>query len=201
MALSLRNSERRYGTVAIFLHWLIAIAIAVQLWLGFFMQELAEGSFARFEALQRHKSLGLTILILSVARLVWRLTNPAPRADPGLAPIERRLAGLVHFGLYFLIIAVPLAGWATVSASPLGLPIQLYGVIGWPHLPFFGAVADGQAMEDLMHAIHKALVFALIALALIHILAALRHQFLLKNAVLGRMIPWLGGAAKTDKSE
>jgi cytochrome b561 len=201
MALSLRNSKRRYGTVAIILHWLIAIAIVAQLWLGFFMERLAEGSFQRFEALQRHKSLGLTILILSVARLVWRLANPTPRADPGLAPIERRLAGLAHFGLYFLIIAVPLTGWATVSASPLGLPIQLYGVIEWPHLPFFGAVGEGQAMEDLMHAIHKGLVLALIGLALIHILAALRHQFLLKNAVLGRMIPWLGGGAKTDESE
>ena len=56
------------------------------------MERLAEGSFARFEALQSHKSLGLTILILSVARLVWRLANPAPRADPGLSQIERRLA-------------------------------------------------------------------------------------------------------------
>ena len=112
MALFLRNSERRYGTVAIILHWLIALAIAVQLGLGFFMERLAEGSFQRFEALQRHKSLGLTILILSVARLIWRLANPAPRADPGLAPIERRLAGLVHFGLYFLIIAVRRVGQA-----------------------------------------------------------------------------------------
>lgn len=201
MAFFLRNSERRYGTVAIILHWLIAVAIGVQLWLGFFMEELAEGSFARFEALQRHKSVGLTILILSVVRLVWRLANPAPHADPGLKPIERRLAALAHFGLYFLIIVVPLAGWATVSASPLGLPIQLYGLIGWPHLPFFESVADGQAMEDLMQAIHKGLVFALIALALIHILAALRHQFLLKDAVLGRMIPWLGDGAKRHKDK
>lgn len=199
MVLSLRNSERRYGSVAIVLHWLIAMAIAVQLWLGFVMERLAEGSFQRFEALQWHKSLGLTILIFSVARLVWRLTGRVPRADPGLRPIERRLAGLVHFGLYFLIIAVPMGGWATVSASPLGLPILLYGVIEWPHLPFLEAVAEGQAMEDLMHAIHKGLVFALIALALIHILAALRHRFVLKNAVLRHMIPWPGDAAKTDK--
>lgn len=201
MILSLRNSDRRYGIIAIFLHWLIAFIIGIQLWLGFFVGAQAPGSFARFEAMQWHKSVGLTILLLSVIRLIWHLVNPKPEADSALRPLEKRLAAVAHFGLYFLIIAVPLAGWATVSASPLGLPIHLYGLVPWPLLPFFDAAVDAQAMESLMETVHKSLIFLFLILALVHILAALRHQFLLKDRVLGRMIPWLNKALKTSEGK
>lgn len=185
-----QKGEARYGVVAMLLHWLTAATIFAQLWIGFWMQELARGSFARFQALQWHKSLGLTILVLSVARLAWRLMNPAPPPPPHLAPGEQRLARAAHYGLYFLIVAVPLAGWATVSASPLGLPTELYGVINWPHIPMFANATDPQATEQLMKNIHQILVFSLVGLLLLHILAAVRHQYLLKDNVLARMLPW-----------
>lgn len=193
MNIPIQNRSDRYGLVAILLHWLIAGTIFLQLWIGFWMHDLDKGSFQRFQALQWHKSVGLTILILSVARLAWRLWNPAPPAPPHMKPAEQRLARAVHFGLYFLIIAVPLAGWATVSASPLGLPTKLFGVIDWPHISLLANAADKQATEHLMQEIHEILVFALIGLFLLHILAALRHQYLLKDNVVARMLPWPGG--------
>lgn len=155
------------------------------------MEDLAKGSFQRFEALQWHKSIGLTILILSVVRLVWRLINPAPPPPADQNPFEQRLARAAHIGLYFLIIAVPLAGWATVSASPLGLPTTLYGIIDWPHIPMLANATDKEAAEHLMHEVHEILVFSLIGLFVLHILAALRHQYLLKDNVVARMAPWL----------
>lgn len=179
----------RYGTVAVLLHWLIAGIIFIQLWIGFRMHDLEKGSFQRFEALQWHKSVGLTILILSLVRLAWRLIHRAPPPAPQLSPIEQRLSRAAHFGLYFLIIIVPLAGWATVSASPLGLPTTLYGVIDWPHIPMLANAADKEAAEHLMHEIHEVLVFALIGLFLLHILAALRHQFIVKDHVIQRIWP------------
>lgn len=191
-----RNGNARYGMVAILLHWLIAGIIFIQLWIGFWMEDLAKGSFDRFQALQWHKSVGLTILILSVGRLAWRLMNPAPPAPPHMKPAERRLAGAAHVGLYILMITVPLAGWATVSASPLGLPTTLYGVIDWPHIPMLANAADKEAAEHLMHEIHEVLVFSLIGLFLLHILAAVRHQYLLKDNVVARMLPWLGAGGE-----
>lgn len=188
----------RYDIVAITLHWLIAAIIFAQLWMGFWMEGLAKGSFDRFQALQWHKSVGLTILILSLVRLAWRLMNPAPSPPAHMKPLERRLAGAAHFGLYFLIIAVPLAGWATVSASPLGLPTLLYGVFDWPHIPMLADAADKKAMEHLMHETHEILIFSLIGLFLLHILAALRHQYLLKDKVLARMLPWRRGSGGGD---
>lgn len=200
MSFRIRNdsdppNNERYGIVAIILHWLIAAFIFAQLWMGFWMEELAKGSFDRFQALQWHKSLGLTILMLSLVRLAWRLMNPAPPPPAHIKPAERRLASAAHFGLYFLIIAVPLAGWATVSASPLGLPTLLYGVFDWPHLPLLANAADKKAAEQLMHQIHVVLIFSLIGLFLLHILAALRHQYLLKDKVLARMLPWHRGSS------
>ena len=200
MSFRMRNDSERYGIVAIFFHWVIAGIIFVQLWIGFWMGDLAKGSFDRFQALQWHKSVGLTILILSVARLAWRLMNPAPPAPPHLRPLERQLARAAHYGLYFLIIAVPLAGWATVSASPLGLPTSLYGVIDWPHIPLLADATDKKAVEHLMHEIHEALVFSLIGLFLLHILAALRHQYLLKDNVVARMLPWADGPGRQGPS-
>jgi cytochrome b561 len=195
MPLGSQNKTGRYGMVAILLHWLIAGVIFLQLWIGFWMEDLAKGSFDRFQALQWHKSVGLTILILSVVRLLWRLMHPAPPPSVFLKPLEQRLARATHFALYFLIIAVPLAGWATVSASPLGLPITLYGVIDWPHIPMLAGAADQKALEHFLEEIHETLVFSLVGLFLLHILAALRHQYLLKDNMLARMVPWLGRQA------
>lgn len=192
MPYSNQNETERYGIVAILLHWLIAAVIFAQLWIGFGMEDFPKGSLERLQAFNLHESVGLTILILSLARLAWRLLNPAPPAPPGQNSTEQRLARIAHFGLYFLIIAVPLAGWATVSAEPAEAGLSLFGAVDWPYLPILGSGGANEALEHLMEETHEILVFSLIGLFLLHILAALRHQYLLKDKVVARMAPWLG---------
>lgn len=98
----------RYDPVAVTLHWVIAFSIIAMIPLGFFMGDLPIS--IRFDGYAVHKSLGLTVLALSIFRLIWRLLNPPPALPSGLKPYERILAKLTHWGFYFLIIAMPLSG-------------------------------------------------------------------------------------------
>lgn len=106
----------RYSRVAIWLHWLIALFILFNLSLGFVMEDLPMPG--RFIVVLAHVSAGLTVLALTIARIAWRLRNPPPPFADGLSAWERKLAHAVHFGLYALMLAMPLMGWALVSANP-----------------------------------------------------------------------------------
>src|SRR5476651_2276633 len=114
----------RYDAVAIALHWLIAVLLLGNIALGLYFTNspAAEAGVSLLPPL--HKSIGLTVLLLSVARLGWRLVHPAP---PPLPPFPL-LAQAVHWVFYFLLIAVPLAGWALVSVSPRGIPTEFFGL-------------------------------------------------------------------------
>ena len=127
--IDLSAAQARYSTGAVVLHWLIALALAGQLALGFAMPQDQRG-FALF---QLHKSIGVTIFVLSVARLLWRLTHRPPRAVEG--GFNGFLAKAVHTLLYAFMILQPLTGWALVSTDPSHIPTLLYGTIPWPHLP------------------------------------------------------------------
>ena len=82
-----------------------------------------------FAVTQLHKSIGITILLLSLIRLGWRLTNPPPPEPPTLAPWERMLSQVVHWGFYFVMIAMPLTGWLMVSASKTAIPTVLFWTV------------------------------------------------------------------------
>ncbi len=161
-----RNSRLRYGTVAMSLHWLIATLVLVNLCLGLYMADLPRSDTSRFMLFQLHKSFGLTVLTLSIARLGWRLVNPIPPLPLGLHPLLRLGAHVSHFFLYFLIIAIPLAGWAMVSSSSLGLPTQYFGLFAWPNIPFLANLppATKAANLDLFKDIHSWLAFGAIGL-------------------------------------
>ena len=187
-----RNSEQRYGTVAMAFHWFIALLIAINLVLGFWFANIMEhGDPSRFEVAQLHKSIGLTVLVLSVLRLVWRLINPVPPLPAEMSPSLRVAARATHIMLYVFIIAVPLAGWAMVSASPLGSPTVYFGLFQWPHIGFLAdmprgtKVADKEAFEDT----HAILAYATLGLAVLHMLAAFYHQYSRHDDVLRRMLP------------
>ena len=186
MATLSSNNATRYSTGAIILHWLIALALGFQLALGFAMPHDERG-FALF---QLHKSVGVTILLLSLARLAWRLTHrPPPQVEGGPGGL---LAKVVHVLLYTFMIGAPLTGWAMVSTDASKIPTLLYGTVPWPHLPLPGAI--NEAMEET----HEALAWIGLSLIVLHILGALRHQFLLRNGLLRRMGPggsaWAAGA-------
>ncbi len=177
----------RYSRIAILLHWLIAFLIIGQLAGGIYMHKFASG-LQKFELYQWHKSFGIVVLLLSLARLGWRLTHKAPPLPEGMKPFERFAAKGTHIGFYFMMIGVPLAGWAMVSSSPLGLETKLFKVIPWPHIP---GIEVSDVLTQRFKNIHEILAKLTIALIVLHIAAALKHHYVNKDTILMRMIPFL----------
>ena len=133
-----KNTPLRYGTVAMTLHWLIALLIIANICIGLYFADLPHSDPSKLSLAQLHKSIGLTVLMLSLARVAWRLINPVPPLPRGMNPALRFFARATHVLLYVLIIAIPLTGWMLVSASPLGalVPTMYFGLFQWPHIPF-----------------------------------------------------------------
>jgi cytochrome b561/polyisoprenoid-binding protein YceI len=174
--------QARYSSVAVLLHWVIALALGFQLALGFSMPKDASG----FWYYQLHKSVGITILVLSLARLAWRVTHRRPpKVEHGFNGF---LAATVHTLLYVFMIGAPLTGWALVSTAEIKVPTLLYGAIPWPHLPLPDSL--GEAFEGT----HELLAWIGLALIALHVAGALRHQLLLKDGLLRRIAP-AGSAA------
>ncbi len=187
------SARDRYTSVAIALHWLIALLVIVQLAGGFFMDSLQEPQAAlKFQLFQLHKSFGVTIFFLTLFRLGWRLTHKIPPLPAAMPKWEKMAARVSHAGFYVLLVAMPLIGWAVVSSSPFAQSVQtfLFGVIHWPHLPFFDGVADRKALSDEIAEIHEIVAFVMIGLIALHVAAALKHQFIDKDTVLAHMLPF-----------
>ena len=186
----LGTSETRYGAVAMTLHWLLALAVIGMLVLGKYMAGLARDDPNRFDWIQLHKSIGITILVLSVARLAWRLINKVPPLPAHMPAWERFAAHASHVLLYVLIIGIPLSGWALASSSPLGIPTIWFGWFEIPHLPGLQGFADQHAVEQNFRDTHEILGNLMILLLLIHVGAALKHHFWDRDSVLVRMLPF-----------
>lgn len=187
----MRDSAIRYGIVAMTLHWLIAVAILFMIAFGFYLVRLPKGDPSLFPLVQVHKSIGLTILVLSVLRLGWRLINPVPPLPDTLSPLMKFVARATHVALYVLIIVIPLSGWAFVSASPLGFPTLWFGWFRWPHISFLAALPRAEKLHIVgtLFTTHAYLAFAAAFLIALHAGAALMHHFLLKDDTLRRMLP------------
>ena len=185
------NTRTRYGTVAMTLHWLIAALVLTNLYLGLSFDYYPKGDATLFQVVQIHKSIGLTVLTLSILRLLWRLVNPVPPLPAGMRPLMKFLAHATHFLLYFLIIAIPLSGWAMVSASRLGLSTRYFGLFDWPNIGFLAGMPLDQKnlLRHDFHAIHAYLAWSAIVLVVLHVSAALYHQFFRRDDVLKRMLP------------
>lgn len=182
-------TPRRYTLVAIVLHWLIALGILALLGLGLAMTRGPLAPMDRFAFYQWHKSIGLTVLVLMAVRVVWRLFHRPPPLPDTMPKAERRAAGAAHLALYGLLLAMPLVGWAMVSASPYNIPTVLYGVIPWPHLPVLPELPNKAAIEGALKLVHSTGAWLLMALLLLHIGAALRHHLALRDDTLWRMLP------------
>jgi cytochrome b561 len=169
---------RRYHPVAVALHWLLALLIVAGFVLGLYMTGLPI-SPARLKLYNLHKWLGIVILLLSALRLLWRLAVKPP-ADLPMPVWQRRAAHATHALLYLLFFAVPLAGWAHSSA--VGFPVVLFG--RWP-LPDF--VPVDRALGGTLAEVHEALAFTLAAAVVLHVGAALKHQFVDRDGLIDRM--------------
>lgn len=185
-------SPTRYTWVAIFLHWVMALGIAVLAVMGLVMVHVKLDPMRLFQLYQLHKSVGVTVLLAAVLRLGWRLSHrppPLPAAMPGL---EQTAARGSHQLLYVALFALPLTGWALVSSSVFNIPTVLYGVIPWPDLPVFSTLDNKAPVEAVLKAVHAYGAYALIVLVAVHAAAALRHHFITRDDVLVQMIPVLG---------
>ncbi|WP_242128438.1 cytochrome b [Sphingobium sp. Sx8-8] len=168
----------RYSSVARALHWITAILIFFNLFLGFAHDALPR----EWKVMPVHKSVGLTVLALTVARLLWRLAHRAPPLPPEMPGWEKGVAHATHFLFYAFMLLMPLSGWIMVSAGDR--PLNWFFLFDVPKF----AVSKGDAIVGLSGEGHEVMAFAWAALIGVHILAALRHHFILKDGVLRRMI-------------
>jgi cytochrome b561/polyisoprenoid-binding protein YceI len=185
--------NRRYSTVAIILHWLIAAAIVLQIILGWRMG--GQPTPERFAVFQLHKSVGITILLFSLIRLGWRLANPPPPLPANLPRWEALLSKIVHVGFYVIMIGMPLTGWLTVSTSRIAVPTLLYGTIPWPHVPIVADLAPGakHLWNQVAGASHETLAWFAYGLLALHVAGALKHQLFSRDEpILARMAPGAG---------
>lgn len=177
----LRNSSLRWGAVSQLLHWLIVALIALQATLGL-MGLLLPIGVEKLAVLARHKSVGLTILGLAALRLLWRWLNPIPPLPRDLEPYERWLAHGTHAALYGLLFAMPLTGW--IMSSARGFSVSWFGLFQLPDL-----APQSEPLYQAMIRTHAVLAACLAAIVTLHVAAALKHHFLLKDDTLRRMLP------------
>jgi cytochrome b561 len=176
-----KNTWRRYRATAQALHWIVAGLIVAQYVLARTAAHLPLGA-RKLALLAEHKSLGMTVLVLAVIRLAWRLKNPPPPLPTDTHHVERLLAGVAHVSLYVLLFAMPLSGWLMSSAK--NYSVSWFSAFTWPNL-----IEPGEGAFDFFKALHHLLSNLLFAIASLHILAALKHHFWNKDAVLVRMLP------------
>jgi cytochrome b561 len=185
----------RYSGPAILLHWVIAGLILANFVIG--LKYGAAHGLDKFAILQWHKSIGFTILGFSLLRLAWRVLGRQPPPYPlEMRGWERVAATSVHWAFYVLMIGLPLTGWVLVSASPTNIPTLLYNVAPFPHLGFIHdlPITERRPLADQVGEVHERLAWIMAALFVLHVGAALKHQFVVKDGVLARMVPFLRSA-------
>lgn len=188
-AAPMASRRDRFSALAIVLHWTIAGLIAFNIYLGLKFDGLP--ILQKFQALQLHKSVGITVLVLSVLRLAWRLIHKPPGYPEGMKPWEKAVASATHWGFYGLMLGLPLVGWFLVSVSVIRIPTLLYKTIPFPHMPGTEGLTreSRQVLEFYAANTHETLAFITVALIVLHVGAALKHQFVTKDGVLYRMLP------------
>jgi cytochrome b561 len=179
------TTSRRYHGFAIAMHWILAIALVTIFILGHYMADLPFSS-QRLKLYNWHKWAGVTILILSAARLAWRLTHRPPALPQAvtlaMSGWQTQAYHATHIVMYALFFIVPLVGWAYSSAA--GFPVVLFGVLPLPDF-----VTADKALADLIKPLHGLSANALGALVLLHVGAALKHHFIDKDGLLDRIRP------------
>lgn len=181
----------RYNAVAMSLHWLIAALIFANIGLAWWFEGLH--GLAKIGPTQIHKSIGITVLMLSVLRLIWRFLFRPPPLPASMPLWERTAAHTVHALFYVVMIGMPLTGWAMSSASTLirVFPITWFGLFRWPTIRAFADLPPDRMKNahDLFFSLHNDGAWLAYGLVALHVLAALRHQFVRNDRTLWRMLP------------
>jgi cytochrome b561 len=176
-----RGNTGQYGPVAMILHWWIAAMIVLQFVLARLVESAADaGSEAQELALlANHRSVGITILLLAIVRLGWRLYQPPPPPLP-MPPWQARAAAINHWSFYVLLFLLPVTGWLMSSAD--AAPVHWFNLLRLPDL-----IGANEHLEDVFEEIHETLAPLLAILALVHVGAALKHALIDKDGALKRI--------------
>lgn len=180
------RSASRYSRGAMVFHWMIAILISFNFAAAFVAEDLPKSE--AIQVMGNHKAIGITILILSIGRLLWRYAKPVPPLSAGLKAWEVVLAKITHNLFYFLMIAIPASGWIMHSAFSAGKPISFFGLFFYPGLPMVQDKPTGELFKEF----HEVMAFAMLALLALHIIGALKHKFVDHGGSIWRMLPGRG---------
>ena len=169
-----------WGRFSIALHWLTFALVVGLAAVGLSMDELPTGKL-KLQVYALHKSFGLTVLGITALRIFWRLLERRPALLPG--PLwQRAAAALTHYGLYLMLLLVPLSGWWYNTTA--GFPLKWFGLFKLPPLGEFDRALKHQAEET-----HEFLFWVLATIIAVHALAALWHHYRLRDRTLARMLP------------
>ena len=178
------NTRERYSTTAIALHWTIAALIVCGFSLGWVMTSIHGFTPAKLRYFSWHKWIGVTVFALAALRILWRATHAAPALPAGMAMWQRAAAHAVHLLLYALMIAIPITGYLYSSAA--NVPVVYLGLIPLPRI-----IAPDPTLKAVFKTAHVLLNYGLAALVAAHVLAAIKHQWIDRDGLLARMLPFL----------
>jgi len=177
-----------YNGIAKTLHWLVFVLMSGAFTVGFYMDDLPL-SPTKLQLLSWHKWCGVTIFVLVLLRLCWRLLNPPPPLLTPMPPWQRRASEAIHRVLYVLMMAMPLSGWLMSSAK--GVQTVWFGLLPLPNL-----LDKNPPLGKALSEVHTALGYIILAFVAVHVLAALKHHFIDRDDVLARMTPGLKPLSK-----
>jgi cytochrome b561 len=172
----------KYSKVAIALHWILAALIISNFVLASMAEDVARE--LRGAYMNPHKAIGISILLFSVFRLYWRMGHKPPPLPDAITGWQAKAGKFVHAIFYFLVIAVPLSGWIMASAHPQAPPVSFFGLFDFS-LP----IGKNESLAGFGHEAHEILTKPLAILIILHILAALKHQFADRLPFIQRMFP------------
>jgi cytochrome b561 len=178
------NRDIRYNNAAIFLHWAMAIGFVLMFSSGLIMEYVDVAKSLKFNLYQWHKSGGVLLLLAFTLRLILRLIKRPPALPAQMKKYEATLAKLGHWGLYAMMLAMPLTGWLMVSSSVYGLPTIVFNLFEWPHIP--GVHGDKQ-IHDIAKQGHFILAITFFVLIAAHIGAVIKHAIFDHENLLRRM--------------
>ncbi len=178
----MKTADERYSKVAIFLHWLIGVLIVLMIGLGLYMVEIPKGTPDRAVYFNLHKSIGFTIALLVLVRLLWRVRHTPPALPAAMSKTMVAMAKLSHVLLYVCMVLMPLSGFAGSQFNKYG--VTVFGLFKIPPL-----ATESKQMYELLQSIHETTADVFIALMVIHVLAALKHLVVDKDGVFQRMLP------------
>lgn len=177
----LRNDRERYGLAAVLLHWLVALTVFGLFGLGLWMTSLTYYDPWYRQGPALHKSIGVVLFVVMLARLAWRLYSPPPSPLASHTPLERRAAHIVHGLLYLLLFTIMASGYLISTAD--GRAVEVFGLFSLP-----ATLTAIPQQEDVAGAVHLTLAIALMVLVLLHIAGALKHHFIDRDRTLRRML-------------